>query len=42
MIWLNDAIEFPPYELATKDGVLALGGDLSTERLVYAYNKGIL
>lgn len=41
MIWLNDAIEFPPYELATKDGVLALGGDLSTERLVYAYNKGI-
>jgi len=41
MIWLTDKIEFPPYELATKDGILALGGDLSSERLIYAYSKGI-
>lgn len=41
MIWLNEKIEFPPYELATKDGVLALGGDLSSERLIYAYSKGV-
>ncbi len=41
MIWLSEKIEFPPYELATDDGVLAFGGDLSTERLIYAYKHGI-
>ena len=41
MIWLSDSIEFPPYELATKDGVLALGGDLSSERLIHAYSIGV-
>ncbi len=41
MIWLSDKIEFPPYELATEDGVIALGGDLSSERLIYAYSKGV-
>ncbi|MBA6155710.1 leucyl/phenylalanyl-tRNA--protein transferase [Tenacibaculum sp. S7007] len=41
MIWLGEEIWFPPYELANKDGVLALGGDLSSERLVYAYQNGI-
>jgi len=41
MIWLSDKIEFPPYELATADGILALGGDLSSERLTYAYSKGV-
>ncbi len=41
MIWLSDKIEFPPYELATPDGVLALGGDLSSERLIYAYSRGV-
>ncbi|NVK09438.1 MAG: leucyl/phenylalanyl-tRNA--protein transferase [Tenacibaculum sp.] len=41
MIWLSEKIEFPPYELATDDGLLALGGDLSVERLVYAYQHGI-
>jgi len=41
MIWLSDKIEFPPYELATPDGILALGGDLSSERLIYAYSKGV-
>lgn len=41
MIWLGEEIWFPPYELATDDGVLALGGDLSVERLIYAYKRGI-
>ena len=41
MIWLTDKIEFPPYELTTKDGIIALGGDLSDERLIYAYKNGI-
>ena len=41
MIWLSKNIEFPPYESATEDGIIALGGDLSTERLTLAYKKGI-
>lgn len=41
MIWLTDKIEFPPYQLANEDGVLALGGDLSSERLKYAYANGV-
>jgi leucyl/phenylalanyl-tRNA--protein transferase len=41
MIWLTDKIEFPPYKLTTKDGIIALGGDLSEERLIHAYKKGI-
>jgi leucyl/phenylalanyl-tRNA--protein transferase len=41
MIWLSEKIEFPPYETATTDGVIALGGDLSPERLIYAYKHGI-
>lgn len=41
MIWLSEKIEFPPYEFATKEGILALGGDLSPERLLYAYHHGI-
>ena len=41
MIWLTDKIEFPPYELTTDDGIIALGGDLSEERLIYAYKNGI-
>ncbi|CAI8425405.1 MAG: Leucyl/phenylalanyl-tRNA--protein transferase [Flavobacterium sp. SCGC AAA160-P02] len=41
MIWLSEKIEFPPYESATKDGVIAIGGDLSPERLIYAYQHGI-
>ena len=32
---------FPSPELAAEDGWLAVGGDLSPERLVVAYNKGI-
>ncbi|ARV16090.1 leucyl/phenylalanyl-tRNA--protein transferase [Polaribacter sp. SA4-12] len=41
MIWLTEDIEFPPYELTTDDGIIALGGDLSEERLTYAYKNGI-
>jgi len=36
------AIEgFPDHRYATDDGLLALGGDLSPERLLLAYRKGI-
>lgn len=41
MIWLSKKIEFPPYEFTTKEGIIALGGDLSEERLIHAYNNGI-
>ena len=41
MIWLKDTIEFPSYESTTNDGIIALGGDLSEERLIHAYNNGI-
>jgi len=40
--WLSkDDISFPPAELANQDGILALGGDLSVERLLSAYQNGI-
>lgn len=32
---------FPPPELAEPDGLLAIGGDLSPERLMAAYRQGI-
>lgn len=38
---INKEIVFPPVELAEPDGLLAIGGDLSTERLVHAYRSGI-
>lgn len=41
MFWLTEAIQFPLYEYTSKEGVIALGGDLSTERLIYAYKNGI-
>lgn len=34
-------IVFPPVELADEDGLLAIGGDLSTETLLTAYRSGI-
>jgi len=37
----NDSIWFPDVELADEDGLLAVGGDLSSERLVKAYQSGI-
>ncbi len=41
MILLDKEIWFPPYELTTPEGILAIGGDLSVERLIYAYKNGI-
>lgn len=38
---LDKDLEFPPAELADEDGLLAIGGDLSMERLKLAYRKGI-
>ena len=38
---LNDKIWFPPAEEALSDGLLAIGGDLSVERLILAYKSGI-
>jgi leucyl/phenylalanyl-tRNA---protein transferase len=38
---LSDQIIFPEPELSRKDGLLAVGGDLSLERLILAYHMGI-
>lgn len=38
---LDDNLRFPDVEDALPDGLLAIGGDLSTERLILAYRKGI-
>ena len=37
----SDQIYFPPAHLAHSSGILAIGGDLSPERLLLAYKKGI-
>ena len=38
---LTKELVFPPPELADDDGLLAVGGDLSVDRLVLAYSMGI-
>jgi len=38
---LTKKLIFPPAELAEKNGLLAIGGDLSPERLLLAYRSGI-
>ena len=38
---LNNEIVFPNPELSEEDGLLAIGGDLSVERLILAYCNGI-
>lgn len=38
---LDDSISFPPPQMAREDGLLAVGGDLSPERLLLAYHLGI-
>jgi leucyl/phenylalanyl-tRNA--protein transferase len=38
---LSDKLDFPPVHLATKEGLLAVGGDLCPERLILAYQNGI-
>lgn len=37
----NENISFPNPKLAEEDGLLAIGGDLSVDRLVFAYSNGI-
>ena len=41
-LWIIDEeLSFPPAETAGQDGLLAIGGDLSPERLLLAYRNGI-
>ena len=37
----DEVYDFPPVGQSTKDGLLAIGGDLSPERLLVAYSSGI-
>lgn len=41
LFFLNDRLEFPPVSHANSEGLLAVGGDLSPERLLLAYQSGI-
>ena len=41
MFYLSQSIKFPNPSEADLDGLLAVGGDLSPERLLLAYNSGI-
>lgn len=38
---LDENLWFPPVDEALEDGLLAMGGDLRTERLLLAYQNGI-
>ena len=38
---LDNELVFPPPHLAEPDGLLAMGGDLTPERLIVAYRQGI-
>ena len=40
-IWIEENDPFPPTGMADRYGILCLGGDLSPERLIDAYSKGI-
>ncbi|WP_020675331.1 leucyl/phenylalanyl-tRNA--protein transferase [Geopsychrobacter electrodiphilus] len=40
-LYLSDKLWFPPVEEADEIGLLAIGGDLSPERLLLAYSLGI-
>lgn len=41
-VWLSDHnVDFPPPHLANEEGLLAVGGELSTARLLNAYRHGI-
>lgn len=41
LFMLGKELVFPPVQEAEPDGLLAVGGDLSTERLLLAYRSGI-
>lgn len=38
---LDDSISFPDPRLGEEDGLFAVGGDLSPDRLLLAYSNGI-
>jgi leucyl/phenylalanyl-tRNA--protein transferase len=38
---LGESLQFPHPELADQEGLLAVGGDLSAERLLAAYHQGV-
>ena len=41
MYYVTKDLFFPPVSQANRDGILAIGGDLSPERLLLAYKSGI-
>ncbi len=41
MYFLSKELYFPPVETASIEGIVAIGGDLSPERLLLAYQNGI-
>ncbi|AWG20415.1 leucyl/phenylalanyl-tRNA--protein transferase [Flavobacterium faecale] len=41
MVQLSDALVFPNVNTANRDGIVAIGGDLSAARLQLAYQSGI-
>jgi leucyl/phenylalanyl-tRNA--protein transferase len=41
MFYLSQSLKFPNPSEADSDGLLAVGGDLTSERLLLAYNSGI-
>ena len=41
LFFLDDRLVFPPVDNANSEGLLAVGGDLSPERLLLAYQSGI-
>ena len=41
MFLLGSEFDFPPIELASEEGIIAIGGDLHPERLLAAYHNGI-
>jgi leucyl/phenylalanyl-tRNA--protein transferase len=41
LIHLSEELRFPPPRLASAEGLLAIGGDLSAQRLMLAYKMGI-
>lgn len=41
MFFLDENIVFPPVSMTSDTGIIAVGGDLSAERLLLAYRSGI-
>lgn len=41
MVVLHSELKFPPLHTASSDGLIAIGGDLGTDRLILAYRSGI-